>query len=60
MTVEVVSVIGDVASVTENITVDKGETILSIPVQHLQTGTYLVRVTTHRGGVFSEPVVIVR
>lgn len=60
MKVEIVSVIGDVASVTENIMIDKGETVVSLPVQHLQTGTYLVRVTTRKGGEFSEPVVIVR
>jgi hypothetical protein len=58
--VEAVSVIGDVQILVPTATVAKGTSVVDVPLSDLQAGTYILRVTTDRGGVFSIPRIVIR
>lgn len=58
--VEVVSLLGERQMLVSGVAVDEGTSEIRIPTGAVYTGSYIVRVTTERGGEFALPMVIVR
>lgn len=58
--IEIVSLLGERQPARSNVVVGEGTSVIDVPIPSINTGSYVVRVTTGRGGEFSLPLIVVR